>query len=38
MSPVQADLYRYDEWMTQEISDENLNVSKWNLTQVNLDH
>ena len=25
--PVQTGLYRYDEWMVQEISDENVNVS-----------
>ena len=34
--PVQADLYRYDESMVQDISHKNLNGSKQNLTEVNL--
>ena len=36
MIPVQADLYRYDKRMMQEINDENLNVSYRNLAEVNL--
>ena len=34
--PVQTGLYRYDEWMLQDIYDNNLNVSWRNLTEVNL--
>ena len=34
--PVQAVLYPNDEWMVQEISEENRNVSSRNLTEVNL--
>ena len=33
--PLQIGLYRYDEWMVQDISDKNLNGSKQNLTAVN---
>ena len=31
MLPVQAGLYRYDEWMVQEINDENLMLTKLNV-------
>ena len=34
--PVQTGLYRYDEWMVQDIKDKNLNGSSQNLTEVNL--
>ena len=33
--PVQTGLYRYDEWMVQDINEKNLNVSSQNLTEVN---
>ena len=34
--PVQTNLYRYDEWMMQDINDKNLNGSWQNLMEVNL--
>ena len=34
--PVQTNLYRYDEWMVQDINDKSLNGSQQNLTEVNL--
>ena len=34
--PVQTGLYRYDEWMLQEINVKNLNGSQQNLMEVNL--
>ena len=34
--PVQTGLYRYDEWMVQDINNKNLNESEQNLTEVTL--
>ena len=35
---MRTGLYRYDEWMVQNINDKNLNGSQQNLTEVNLVH
>ena len=34
--PEQTGLYRYDEWMVQDINDKNLNGSSEHLTEVTL--
>ena len=34
--PVQTGLYRCDEWLVQDINDNNLNGSLQNLTEVSL--
>ena len=34
--PMETGLYRYDEWMVQDINDKNLDGSLQNLTEVTL--